>query len=462
MSVVTIFLETVGTRRERMNLINEYKSKLCSAKQAVKVVKSGDWVDYGLGLGQPVLLDMALAERRNELRDVKIRGALSLRLLQTVETDPERETFIYSSWHFSGYERKLHDRNLCNYIPMVYRNKPRFYREHLQVDVAMITATPMDRHGYFNFSLANSATKAILETAKVVIVEVNEALPYAFGGREECIHISEVDFIVEAGTISIPELPSPVSDEIDGKVAKLIVEDIVDGATIQLGIGGMPNAVGNLIAESDVKNLGMHTEMLVDAYLTMYEKGKLTNKCKSIDKGKGAWTFCAGSKQLYNWVECNPALASYPVDYTNDPRNIAQIDNFISVNNCVEVDLYGQISSESSGTRQISGTGGQLDFVTGSYLSKGGKSFICFRSSFTDKNGQMASRVVPTLPAGGIVTDPRTQVHFLVSEWGKVNLAGCSTWERAERIISISHPDFREQLIKEAQQMKIWRRSNKI
>lgn len=445
-----------------MSFINEYKAKLCSPETAVKVVKSGDWVDYGFGLGQPVLLDKALAKRKEELQDIKIRSTLSLRPREVVNVDPEREVFSFSSWHFSGYDRQLHDRNLCNYIPMIYRNQPRYYRNDLTVDVAMVAVAPMDKHGYFNFSLSTSATRAILETAKIVIVEINDLLPVALGGREECIHISEVDYIVESGSIPLPEVLPTVPDEVDDKVARLIVEDIVDGSTLQLGIGGMPNAVGNLIADSDVKDLGMHTEMLVDAYLAMYKKGKLTNKYKQLNRGKGVWSFSAGTRELYEWIDHNPALAAFSVDYTNDPAVIAQIDNFVSVNNCVEVDLYGQISAESSGTRQISGTGGQLDFVTGSYLSKGGKSFICFRSSFVDKKtGVMSSRVVPTLPGGGIVTDPRAQVHYLVTEWGKVKLAGCTTWERAERIISIAHPDFRDELIKNAEQMKIWRRSNK-
>ena len=446
-----------------MDFSHEYRQKLVSAEAAVQVVKSGDWVDYGFGVTQPVLLDAALARRKEELQDIKVRGTLAVKPRQIVEVDQKREVFTYSSWHFTGYERKLHDRGLCNYIPLLYRNKPRLYRNELQVDVAMIAVAPMDKHGYFNFSLTNSATKAILDTAKIVIVEINEKLPYAMGGREECVHISEVDYIVEGGTTELVELPITESDEVDQKVASLIAEDIVDGATIQLGIGGMPNAVGNLIAQSDVKDLGMHTEMLVDAYLTLYEQGKLTNRRKALDKGKGAWTFCLGSRKLYEWVDANPFLAAYPVDYTNDPAVIAQIDNFISVNNCVEVDLYGQICAESAGVRQISGTGGQLDFVTGSYLSRGGKSFVCFRSSAMDKkSGRNSSRVVPTLPTGGIVTDPRTQVHFLVTEWGKVNLAGCSTWERAEKIISIAHPDFRDNLIKEAEKMNIWRRSNKV
>lgn len=445
-----------------MNFADEYKVKLRTADEAVRVVKSGDWVDYGFGAGQPVLLDEALAKRKSELRDVKVRSALSLRPRQVVEADPDGEAFTFCSWHFSGYDRKLHDQGLCHYIPMIYRNQPRFYRNDLAVDVAMLAVAPMDKHGFFNFSLSNSSSKAILETAKVVILEINDQLPYAFGGSEECIHISEVDFIVAGGSFPVPQLPAAAPDAIDEIVARLIVDDIVDGSTIQLGIGGMPNAVGNLIAASDVKNLGMHTEMLVDAYLTMYEKGKLTNKCKTVDPGKGVWAFCVGTQALYDWVDHNPLLASKPVDYTNDPRVLAQIDNFVSVNNCVEVDLYGQVSSESSGSRQISGTGGQLDFVTGAYQSRGGKSYICFRSSFEDKkSGQKASRVVPTLPTAGIATVPRTQVHYLVTEWGKVNLAGCSTWERAEKIISIAHPDFRDELIAQAQQLNIWRRSNK-
>ena len=445
-----------------MSIVNEYKSKLCSANDAVAIVQSGDWVDYGMGLSQPVVLDEALAKRKHELRDVKIRSIMTVMPRQVVSKDPDRETFTYCSWHFSGYDRKLNEQGLCNFIPMIYRNLPSYYRNYLAVDVAMVSVPPMDKHGYFNFSLNNSATRATLETAKKVIVEINENLPIALGGREECIHISEVDYIVAGNNTPAIELPGTIPDEIDQRAARLIVDEIVDGATIQLGIGGMPNAVGNLIAESDVKNLGMHTEMLVDAFLTLYEKGKLTNKFKNTDKGKGAWTFCMGSQKLYDWVDNNPSLASYPVDYLNDPEVIARIDNFISVNNCIEVDLFGQVSSESSGLRHISGSGGQLDFVTGAYSARGGKSFMCFRSSYTDpKTGEFRSRVVPTLPVGTIVTTPRSQAQYFVTEWGKVNLAGCSSWERAERLISIAHPDFHDELIRQAEQMKIWRRSNK-
>lgn len=445
-----------------MNYSDEYKQKTRTPEQAVKIIKPGDWVDYGFGLGQPVLLDQALAGRVGELWDVKIRGILRLEPLAIIAADPSGQVFTYNSWHFSGYERKLHDQGLCHYIPMVYRNKPRLYETGLRVDVAMVSVAPMDRHGYFNFSLSNSASRSILQTAKTVIVEVNPNLPRALGGMGECVHISDVDMIVEGENRRLITLPTGEASEIDKTIAKLVVEEIQDGATLQLGIGTLPNTIGNLIAESDIKDLGMHTEMLTDAFLTIHKNGKLTNRCKNIDTGKGVWSFCAGSQELYDWVDDNSGLASYPVNYTNSPEIISQNDNMISINSCLEVDLFGQVSSESSGSRHISGTGGQMDFLTGAYMSRDGKGFICFASSCIDKNTIfMKSRVVPRLPEGEIVTSPRSLCHYLVTEWGKVNLAGCSTWERAELIISIAHPDYREELIKDAERLKIWRRSNR-
>lgn len=440
----------------------EYKNKLKTPEEAVKVVKNGDWVDYNFGLNMPKLLDNALAARKKELQNIKVRGLLAMSPLQIVESDINRDTFTYLSWHLSGYDRKLHDRGLCDYIPMVYRNMPALYRNHLDVDVALISVAPMDKHGYFNFSLCNSATKAILDKAKIVIVEVNEKFPKAMGGREECIHISDVDIVVEGDNKDPIELKPDVISDIDKTVAEYIVKEIEDGSTLQLGIGSMPNAVGKMIADSDLKDLGMHTEMLADAYLDIFKSGKLTNKKKNIDKDKGVWSFCIGSKELYEWVDGNPGLASYPVDYTNSPEVMAQNDKLVTINNCIEIDLYGQISSETSGLRQISGTGGQLDFLTGGFMSRKGKSFICMASTYMDKKTQqLKSRIIPTLPTGEIVTDPRSQAYYLVTEYGIANLAGRSTWERAEMIIELAHPDFREELVKLAEKMNIWRRSNK-
>ncbi|MGI6588324.1 MAG: acetyl-CoA hydrolase/transferase family protein [Peptococcia bacterium] len=445
-----------------MNYYSEYKQKLRTAEEAVKVVQSGDWVDYSFGLAVPIDLDKALAGRKEELRDVKVRGSFSMRPLAIIEADPLREAFYYLSWHLSSYERYQADRGLCNYIPMIYRNMPLYYRNNLDVDVAMLVVAPMDKHGYFNFSLTNSANLAIVAKAKTVVLEVNEKMPRALGGHSEAIHISQVDYIVESNNQDLYTCPKIPATKADLQVAKQIVSQIEDGSSIQIGIGGMPNCVGKMIAQSDLKDLGIHTEMLVDAYLEMYKAGKLTNRLKNIDRGKGVWTFCLGSQELYEWVDNNPGLASYPVDYTNDPYVMSLNEKMVTVNNCIEVDLFGQVSAESVGTRAISGTGGQLDFVTGAYQSCGGKSFVCFSSTYTNKKtGEVKSRVVPCLPAGEIVTDPRTQAHYFVTEWGMVNLAGRSTWERAELIISIAHPAYRDDLIKAAEKMKIWRTCNK-
>jgi butyryl-CoA:acetate CoA-transferase len=446
-----------------MSLVSEYRRKLKTPDDAVKVVRSGDWVDYGMNSNLPELLDGALARRKDELQDVKVRGGVLPKPLQIVECDPQRNSFTYNSWHFSGPERRYHDRGLCNYIPMMYRNQATFYRKYLDVDVACIAVTPMDEYGYFNLSLTNSSTKTIIDKAKTVIVEVNEHLPWACGGYAEAIHISEVDIVVEGAHEPLAVLSPVAPTREDEEIAKLICEHVMDGSVIQLGIGAMPNLVGQMIASSDLKDLGMHTEMLCDSYLDMYKAGKLTNNLKSIDRGKGVWSFGLGSRELYDWVHRNPGLASFPVEYTNSPEVMSQHDRLIAINSCVEIDLYGQVCSESAGTRHISGTGGQLDFVTGALMAKEGKSFVCMPSTYVDRNTkEVKSRVVPTLPPGGIVSDPRSQAMYLVTEWGIVNLAGRSTWERAELVISIAHPDFRDDLVRDAQAMNIWRQSNKI
>ena len=441
-------------------LQEQYLQKLRTPEEAVRVIKSGDWVDYTSNVCFPSLLDAALARRKEELTDVKIRGNLLFGPIQTVECDPTREHFIYNSWHCSGYERKLCDKGLCNYIPMIFRNVVPYYRHFLTVNVAMMCVTPMDKHGYFNLSCAAGIAKGILEKADIVILEINEHLPRILGGFDESIHISEVDYVVEGEHAPLPQFPIAPPTEEDVKIADMIVPHIVDGATLQLGIGGMPNVVGARLAESDLKDLGMHTELCGDAYYELHRAGKLTNRRKSLQRGKGVTGIVFGSKQLYEWADQNPGLVVEPLEYVNAPETIAQIDNMISINNCIAVDLYGQVCAESAGLRHISGTGGQLDYLTGASMSRGGKAFICMTSSFVDKERIRQSRIVPHFN-GDIVTDPRSQAYYIVTEFGAVNLAGRSTWERAERLISIAHPDFREKLINAAEQQKIWRRSNK-
>lgn len=445
-----------------MNFAEEYKRKLKTPEEAVKLVKDGDWVDYSVGIGFPVLLDAALAKRKDELRDIKIRGSLAMQPIQAVEQDRERRTFTYNSWHCSGYERKLCDEGLCNYIPMIFRNMASYYRWYLTVNVAMISVAPMDSKGFFNFSMVNCTTRAILDAADLIILEVNEHMPHVYGGQEDCIHISEVDVVVEGEHKPLAQLPVPPATEIDEKIASLLLPHIPDGATIQLGIGGMPNSVGKLMAESDLKDLGMHTELLSDGFVDLYEAGKLTNSRKTLHRGKGVFGIALGSQRLYDWVGENQGLLSFPMDYVNQPSVMAQMENMISINNCIAIDLYGQVSSESAGTRHISGTGGQLDFSTGAYDAPGGKGFICMTSSYRDKAGNLKSRILPKFTEGDIITTPRTQAFYIVTEYGIVNLAGRSTWERAELLISLAHPDFRDELIAAADKQKIWRSSNRI
>ena len=446
-----------------MDFSQEYQSKLKTADEAVKVVQSGDWVDYGWCTGTPDALDRALARRTDELRDVKVRGGILLKPLAIFEREDAGEHFCWNSWHMGGLERKLIARGCAYYSPLRYSELPRYYRENIQPDdVAMFVVAPMDKHGYFNFGPNASHLMAICETAKHIIVEVNENMPRCLGGMEEGIHISQVDAIVEGENPAIGELGGggPATD-IDKAVAKLIVDEIPNGACLQLGIGGMPNAVGSLIAESDLKDLGVHTEMYVDAFVDIARAGKINGSKKNIDRFRQTYAFGAGTKKMYDYLDENPELMSAPGDYTNDVRNIAKLDNFISINNAVDFDLFGQINAESAGTKHISGAGGQLDFVMGAYMSHGGKSIVCCSSTFTRKDGTVESRIQPTLAPGSIVTDTRANTHYLVTEYGKVCLKGLSTWERTEKIISIAHPDFRDWLIEEADKMHIWRRSNK-
>ncbi len=443
-----------------MDYLAEYKSKLCTADEAVKIVKSGDWVDYGTNLSFPELLDEALAKRKEELRDVKIRGNLILNPIKVVESDPLREHFIYNSWHCSAYERKLCDQGLCNFIPMIFRNLVPYYRHFLTVNVAMCAAAPMDRHGYFNLSVASGVAKGILDTADVVILEVNERLPKVCGGYGQTIHISEVDKIVEGEHGPLPQVPMHPATEEDRAVANELMTMIPNGATLQFGIGGMPNVLGSMLAESDLKDLGMHTELCSDAYVALTEAGKLTNAKKSYLPGLGVTGMAFGTEKVYEFVDENPGVAFMPLEIVNAPETIGKIDHMISINNCIAVDLYGQVNAESAGMRQISGTGGQLDYLTGAAMSRGGKAFLCMTSTYRQKDGTIRSRIVPTFN-GDIVTDPRSQAYYMVTEYGMVNLVGRSTWERAELLISIAHPDFRDELIREAEKHGIWIQSNK-
>ena len=439
-----------------------YKSKLTTAAEAVKLVKSGDWVDYTWCTNHPIELDKALAARQNELEDVKVRGGVTMWMPEIAKADDAGDHFAWHSWHCSGIDRKIMSKGMGWFSPMRYSELPRFYRENLDpVDVVMMQVPPMDEHGNFSLSLAPSHLYDMCARAKHIIVEINENLPVVYGLNKTEVNIADVTYVVEGNNPAIPELGSVPPTDVDRTVANLIVPEIPNGACLQLGIGGMPNTVGALIAESDLKDLGVHTEMYVDAFVDLTMAGKITGKYKELDPGRQVYAFGAGTKKLYDFIDDNPECMNAPVDYVNDISTISSISTFISINSAVDLDLFGQISAESSGIRHISGAGGQMDFVMGAYLSPGGKSFICMSSTVKGKDGTVKSRIRPTLEEGTAPTCTRPQGQYIVTEHGVVNLKGLATWQRAEALIGIADPQFRDELIADAEKMKIWRRSNK-
>lgn len=325
---------------------------------------------------------------------MKVRGGIIFHRPAIMSVPDAPEHFTWNSWHMSGVERKMIAEGGTYYIPLRYSELPRYYREHLApVHVAMFQVAPMDEHGFFNFGPNASHMAALCDVAEVIIVEVNRNMPRCLGGSQEAVHISQVTHIVEGENPPMPELGAGgPATEVEKAVAELIVPEIPNGACLQLGIGGMPNAVGSMIAQSDLKDLGVHTEMYVDAFVDIARAGKITGMKKNVGPGPSGLCLGAGTKKLYEYLNNNPSCMASPVDYTNDVRVISQLDNFISINNAVDVDLFGQVNAESSGTKHISGAGGQLDFVLGAYLSKGGKSFICCSSTYQDKEGMLHSR----------------------------------------------------------------------
>jgi acyl-CoA hydrolase len=424
-------------------------ARAISAEQAAGFVKSNMWLDYGVSICQPDVFDKALALRGSELENVKIRSCLTVRPRAVLEADPDGKHFFWFSWHFSGYDRKKHDASRCNYIPLNLGEVPDYYRRFIDpVDIVIIKTCPMDANGYFNFSAANLWHRPIIERARMVIVEVTEGLPYVYG-EQNGVHVSEVDYIIAGDNQPAAELPNPPPTDIDRAVARQITSEIGDGNCLQIGIGGMPNAVCTLLLESGVRNLSVHTEMLTDGIGELYKAGRITGTHKTLNPGKVVYTFALGSRDLYATLNRNEDMLCYPVEYTNSPHIIMQNDHVVSINNTTQVDLQGQAASESDGHRHISGTGGQLQFVRGAYASKGGKSFICLSSTY-DKRGERKSRIVLNLTAGNVVTTPRSDTMYVVTEYGMVNLKGKSVAERAKALIAIAHPDFRETLGREA------------
>jgi acyl-CoA hydrolase len=424
------------------------------AEDAAALVRSGDWVDYGVTLGQPDLFDRALAARRDELRGVRIRGNFTMRPRAVIEADPSGEHFAFLSWHFSAYDRQQHDAGRTSYIPMNFGEAPDYYRRFVErVDVACIKTAPMDEHGYFNFGPCCSYLKALTERAKLVIVETCPAFPVVYG-EQAAVHASEVDYVIEGEDAPLPEIVNPPATDVDRRIAERIAAEVEPGACLQIGIGGMPNAVCRGLRDAGIRDLGVHTEMLVDSILDLYDAGLITGAHKRLNPYQMVFTFAAGSRRLYEFIHRNPGAQTFPVDYTNLPENIQQNDRVVAINNTTQIDLQGQAASESAGYRHLSGTGGQSQFVRGAYASRGGKSFICLSSTY-ERDGRRESRIVPCLTPGSIVTTPRTDMMYVVTEYGMLNLKGLSVPERAQALIGLAHPDFRESLEREARERRL-------
>lgn len=420
-----------------------------SAEEAAGLVASGMWLDYGFGICQPDVFDKALATRMADLRGIKVRACITMRPRAFLEAQASGEHALGVNWHFGGYDRRQHDAGLVNYLPLNLGEWPDLYRRFIdRVDIAIFQVCPKDANGFYNFSASASYMRALVEKADIVIVEVNPALPFCLG-QDNAVHESEIDYVFDGDGSPPAELPQAASTETDLAIARLVAADIRDGDCLQIGIGGLPNAVCRALIEAGVKELGINTEMMVDGLVDLVKAGLATGARKQVDVGKAVYAFGIGSRNLYEFLDRNPAFETRAVDYTNLPHFVARNNNVVTVNSTGQMDLQGQAASESSGHRHFSGTGGQLGFVRAGYQSEGGRAILCMPSTY-ERRGERKSRVVVDFPGGTIVTVPRTDVMYVATEYGMVCLKGKSVAERATAMISIAHPDFREELEREA------------
>lgn len=432
----------------------DYRKKLITAKDAAALVRDGDAIELGYATVFPVAFDEALAERAGELDRVIVRNGVLSEPSKVLEAGAP---FEWRSWHASSDVRRAIERGGAYHTPIRYSELPRYISDSMTTDIAVLSTTSMDAHGYFNFGIGASHLRRTADEARIVIVEVNPDQAYGCGDLGCEIHLDDVDYIIEAEPHPTAELLNRGYGELDRAIAGYVVERIKDGSTLQLGIGSLPSAVGDAIAESSLEDLAVHTEMYVDSFMKMTEAGKITGRRKPLDRGRQVYTFLSGSEALYAFADKNPELLAAPVDYVNDAHVIGAQHRMVSINTALHVNLRGEVSSESVGMRHISGAGGQLDFVLGSYLAPEGQSFICLKSSRVDKKGVRHSNIVADFETGTIVTVPSPITQYIVTEYGVANLKAKSTAERARALISIAHPDFRDALIQSARAKGIWR-----
>ena len=398
--------------------------------------------------GTPTIL-AALAERakRDEVKGVRVQTLLDVYPYAFYADNSLYGKLTGEAWFSGGGARKAVNGGWADTIPNYYRDAPRHIRAGEDYDLFVASVSPMDKHGWFSLGATSSYSLAMIEKAKHIFLEVNDHQPRAVCGAQ--IHISQVDGLVEV-SYELPVLPPTKQDKISQTIGGLIAERIEDGSCIQLGIGAIPDAVG--AALKDKHDLGIHTEMFTDSMVELIQCGAVNNSKKQIHRGQTVTTFAFGSKRIYDYIDDNPGIALLPVDYVNDPNVICRNDNMISINAALEVDLWGQVCAESVGTKHMSGSGGQVDYVRGACQSKGGKSFIAFTST---AKGDTISKIKSTLTPGAVVTTSKNDVDYIVTEYGVAHLRGEPLSRRAKQLIAIAHPKFREELTAEAKKLGI-------
>jgi len=425
-----------------MSWVDDYKKKLVTAEEAVSVIKSSDRVYISGNAATPYVLMNALASRKDELEDVELAHVLLLG--EDPLSKPEMEGhFRHNSLFVGPADRKAINEGRADYIPIfLYQIPGLIYSDQMPLDVAVLHLSPPDEHGFMSFGVEVLASKAAAEKAQIVIAQVNEEMPRVLG--DSFIHVSRVHKIVEISE-ELPQLERSPFTEVERKIGHSIAELIEDGSTLQLGIGGIPDAV--LSALKERRDLGIHTEMVSDGVMEAIEAGIITGAKKTFHPNKVILTFILGSKTLYDFADNNPVFEAHPTDYTNHPFNVSRNENMIAINSAIEVDITGQVCSDSVGTYIYSGFGGQVDFIRGAAHSKGGKPIIALPS--TAKNDEI-SRIVPFLKKGAGVVTTRADVKYVVTEYGVAYLHGRNLQERTVALINIAHPKFRPDLIKKA------------
>jgi len=430
-----------------MAWVDDYRKKVVTADDAVAVVKSGDRVYISGNAATPYLLLEALAGKKDDLTDVELTHVLLLG--DDPLAKPEMEGhFRHNSLFVGPADREAVNAGRADYIPIFLYEIPKlFYSEEMTIDVAFIHTSPPDEHGFMSFGVECLASKAAAENAKMIVALVNDRMPRTLG--DSFIHVSRVSKVVEISQ-ELPELPRKEATKLEKKIAGYIADLVEDGATLQLGIGGIPDAV--LRELGNKKNLGIHTEMIADGVMELIEAGVITGVRKTLHPGKVVAAFVLGTAKLYDFVDNNPILELHPVNHTNEPFIIAQNEKMTAVNSAIEVDITGQVCADSIGTRIYSGFGGQVDFIRGAARSVGGKPIIALPST---ARGDTISRIVPHLKLGSGVVTTRADVHYVVTEYGVAYLHGKNLRERAEALIEIAHPNFREDLLKAAWERRI-------